>query len=103
MKYFTLLLTAGCLSAASYAQSTDSTKMVQDSVMVSAVTADNDNVVTATVPKTGKSQQPFKVKPWLDIPLTLALDAWSVYGMGVIYGRDRIPEAEINGLDRKNI
>jgi len=49
------------------------------------------------------SDEVYIIKPGLDIPLTLLLDGWSIYGMSVIYGRERTPEAEILGLNKNNI
>jgi len=57
---------------------------------------------TAIVPLI-KNISPYKIKPGLDIPLTIVFDAWSLYGMSVIYGRDAIPEAEILSLNRNNV
>jgi len=45
----------------------------------------------------------YKIKPAIEIPITLALDAWSIYGMSVIYGRDTVSAAEILALDRNNV
>lgn len=50
-----------------------------------------------------QSQEGYKIKPWIDIPLTVAVDAWSLYGMSVIYGRDPIPVSELLLLDKNNI
>lgn len=44
------------------------------------------------------SDQVYKIKPGLDIPVTLATVGWSLYGMSVIYGRDKVPESELNNL-----
>ena len=69
-----------------YSQATDSVSAIMES------------------PKIEKSKdQVYKIKPWLDIPLAVATDAWSLYGMSVIYGRDPIPEAEILGLSKTKI
>lgn len=57
---------------------------------------------TTQAPPEGR-RQVYKIKPWLDIPLTLATDGWALYGMSVIYGRDEIPQSEIDGLDRNNV
>lgn len=43
------------------------------------------------------------IEPWVDIPLTLALDGYSLYGMGVIYSRPVQPQATILSLDKNNI
>ena len=45
----------------------------------------------------------YNIRPWVDIPVTTAFAAWSVYGMSVIYGRDLVPVEELNALDKNNI
>ena len=50
-----------------------------------------------------QNEKAFTIKPWVDIPVTLALDIWSYYGLHVINGRDLIPEAEIRMLNKNNI
>jgi len=62
-----------------------------------------DSVVVITTAAAATKIPVYKIKPWLDIPLTVAFDAWSFYGMSVIYGRDAIPEAEILQLDKNNV
>lgn len=41
----------------------------------------------------------YKMKYGIDIPLTAAGTAWTLYGFSKIYGRDKVPEAEILALD----
>lgn len=41
----------------------------------------------------------YKMKYGLDIPIAVAGTAWTLYGFSKIYGRDKVPEAEINALD----
>ncbi len=45
----------------------------------------------------------YKIRPWIDIPVTIVADAMSLYGMSVIYGRDPIPESEILALNKNDI
>ncbi len=45
----------------------------------------------------------YKINPWVDIPVTIVVDAFSFYGMSVIYGRDRVPESEILALNKNDI
>ncbi len=49
------------------------------------------------------SNEIYHIKKAIDIPLTGAAVGWSLYGMSVIYGRDPVPEAEINALSVQNI
>src|SRR6476660_8694262 len=93
----TLLLTLLSGITLNIAAQTDST---------ATLAADTTVKITsiATLPqKDGKPERVYNIKPWLDIPITLAADAWSLYGMSVIYGRDAIPESEILGLSRNNV
>lgn len=41
----------------------------------------------------------YKIKYGIDIPIAAAGSAWTLYGFSKIYGRDKVPEAEINALD----
>lgn len=52
---------------------------------------------------TAKNESVYKIKPLLDIPLTVAVDAWSLYGMSVIYGRDKVSESEVRALNRNDV
>lgn len=45
----------------------------------------------------------YKLKPAIDIPITVATVGWSLYGMSVIYGRDQVPATEIAALSPQNI
>lgn len=45
----------------------------------------------------------YKIKPWVDIPVAIVVDAFSFYGMSVIYGRDPVPESEILALNKNDI
>jgi len=49
------------------------------------------------------SQPVYKIRPWIDIPVTLIGDGLSLNGMRIIYGRDTIPQSEILTLDKNNI
>lgn len=74
-------------------------------IILSQTISAQDNLTADSSNRSATSgrRQVYQVKPALDIPLTLAGDGWSLYGMSVIYGRDPIPEAEINGLDRNTV
>lgn len=76
---------------------------IQLSFISFSQTLDSAAVKTSIQATDKKVTQVYKIKPWLDIPLTVAVDAWSLYGMSVIYGRDVVPDEEILALDKKNI
>jgi len=82
----------------SYSQDPDSIKINNPDSVLHAV----DKAITIPAPG-NRPQHPYKIKPWLDIPLTLATDAWSIYGMGVIYNRDRVPAEELLALNKNTI
>lgn len=56
-----------------------------------------------TVTTSNHKERVYKIKPWVDIPITVAVDVYSFYGMGVIYGRDRIPESVILALNKNDV
>jgi membrane-associated phospholipid phosphatase len=86
---------------------------------VTAQTADDSNFIKPpdsslvkmqpmnTVENTGRGHryegQPYKIKPLLDIPLTAAGVAWTLYGFSVVYNRDSVTAAELATLDRNNV
>lgn len=53
--------------------------------------------------KTEKPQHVYKIKPWIDIPGTLALGIIAVYGIHVIDGKDTTPIAKILALNKSSI
>jgi membrane-associated phospholipid phosphatase len=57
------------------------------------------NIVTTAATK----NTVYKIKPWVDIPVTIFVDAFSFYGMSVIYGRDKVPASEILALNKNDI
>lgn len=75
------------------------------SLTVSAQQYDTVILQTNLEPVAAKANQPavYKIKPWVDIPITIVVDAYSLYGMGVIYGRDPIPESVILALNKNDV
>jgi membrane-associated phospholipid phosphatase len=45
----------------------------------------------------------YKIRPWVDIPYTIVADAYALWGMSVIYGRDTTPRSEILALNPNNV
>jgi len=45
----------------------------------------------------------YKIRAAIDIPVTVLFDAYSVFAMGIIYGRESIPLADVLALDKNNI
>ena len=91
MKRCLCLLLSVVLMVNLYSQQNDSTLLSAQSIS------------TGTDAKKSGNEPVYKIRPWVDIPVALAFDAYSFYGMSVIYGRDAIPESEILGLDKKNV
>ena len=75
------------------------------SVKLNAQITDTSVVVISTPTAEAKEKKPtvYKIKPWVDIPVTIAFDAWSIYAMSIIYGREPTPVAEILALDRNDV
>ena len=71
-----------------YAQQTDTLKALPNN---------------GTVPGDVMNGPVYKIKPGIDIPAAILFDAYSIYGMSVIYGRDAIPVTEINALNKNNV
>jgi len=67
----------------------------------------SDTIITPTDLQTTqasvKNKTVYKIKPWVDIPVTVVLDGYSFYGMSVIYGRDPIPESVILALNKNSV
>ncbi len=81
-----------------------SAAQVVDSSTISITTVPADTAVTPPAARQKMmTDDVYNIKPGLDIPLTILLDGWSIYGMSVIYGRDRTPESEILALNKNNI
>lgn len=70
--------------------------------LISALSATAQYTDTLYTPAP-KKERVYKIKPWLDIPLTAAASAWTLYGFSVVYGRDTVPASELNALDRNNV
>ena len=45
----------------------------------------------------------YHIKKGIDIPLTAAGVAWTLYGFTKIYGRDAVPQSEILALNKENV
>lgn len=45
----------------------------------------------------------YRIKPAIDLPLTAAATAWTIYGFSQIYSKDNTPEATIRNLNVNNI
>ncbi len=66
----------------------------------------DSTVMTTTVNVPSASTTPehvYNIKTGFDIPATIILDGYSIYGMSKIYGRDATPASEILALNTNNI
>lgn len=88
MKILYLLIVLLLRSIISFGQQPDTTIIVTEHIVTERPVI-NDKV--------------YKMKYGLDIPLTVAGTAWTLYGFSRIYGRDKVPEAEILALDPQDI
>ena len=99
MKLFIIpLLVLVCASSAITAQVGDSSMPVSSSPV--SINTSLPNKISRN--ETQRAEV-YKVKAGLDIPLTILVDGWSIYGMSVIYGRDKLAESEVMMLDKNNI
>lgn len=84
--------------------SIDLSAQVTDTTVVVVTTIDTPVVmVTKQVSRTNEKNSVYKIKPWVDIPVTLAVTGWSLYGMSIIYSRDKVPVSEILALNRNDV
>ena len=96
-RVFYIILISCCCSVDLNAQVADT------SIVVVKTTDTPVAVVTAGVSKSSEKMSVYKIKPWVDIPVTVAFATYTIYGMSVIYGRDKVPEAEILALNRNDV
>lgn len=61
-----------------------------------------DSIVMAEQPA-AQNDKVYKMKYGLDIPVAVAGTAWTLYGFSKIYGRDKVPQAEILALDPQDV
>lgn len=74
----------------------------------SVIRADTLVTVTESLPLTPSAldrdkKRVYKLKPAIDVPLTAAGSAWTLYAFSVIYGRDPSPVEKIQSLDINSI
>jgi hypothetical protein len=69
----------------------DTGRVLQDSAVVSIVELDE------------VKEEVYKLKPAVDIPVTLIGAGWSMYAFSKIYSKDPSTEQEINNLNKNNI
>lgn len=81
--------------------------LISISYSIDLAAQQTDTVVVSTVIPLPESKEKkitvYKIKPAVDIPVTGVFMAWSLYGMSIIYGRDKVPEAEILALNRNDV
>ncbi len=62
-----------------------------------------DSMIVVKTPPFANQAPVYRVKNIIDIPVTVATVAYSIYGMGVIYNRDPVPQSEVLALQKSNI
>src|SRR5688500_7500991 len=90
---------------------TDSTLTVIDSMPKSFTTRDSviistnstTNTIQSNSEKTEPNGQVYRIKKGIDIPLTVATTAYTLWGFSKIYGRDKTPESVILALDPNDV
>lgn len=98
MKRVTCIILISCFSSVNLnAQVTDT------SIVVVTTTDTPVAIIKTEITKSDKKNTVYKIKPWVDIPVTVAFAGYTVYSMGIIYSRDKVPEAEILALNRNDV
>jgi membrane-associated phospholipid phosphatase len=68
------------------------------------VSSSADDSIQTTTPGSGPVKvRTYKLKPAVDIPLTVIGTGWSLYAFTKIYSKDKTPEETILSLNKKNI
>ncbi len=62
-----------------------------------------DSITVIPEPKLQHPSQVYRTKNIVDIPVTVAGTAWTLFAFTKIYGRDKPGDAEILALDRNNV
>jgi membrane-associated phospholipid phosphatase len=92
-----IIVLLAVLCVASYGFSQDSlSQQRQDTVAPKVAKA-------ADAPTEQKRKQIYKLRPAVDIPLTVAAAAWSGYNLAVIYDKEPSSQEQILALDKNNL
>src|SRR6476646_2861035 len=84
----------------------DSSALQQSSTTTQPDTATQKNVVAeqpVSTPADGEHRQVYKIKPGLDIPITVVGGCWTLYAFSQIYHRSHSTVEQINALNPDNI
>jgi membrane-associated phospholipid phosphatase len=73
------------------------------SALCTSAVYSQDSTMVVRTPQIGTAGPVYKIKNIIDIPVTAATVAYSIYGMGVIYGRDAVPVSEVLALKKSDI
>ncbi len=97
MKTFNTILLL-CLLSAGYGQ-TDTTIAITTTPVLPETVPGIQQIPQANEVVT----EVYKVNNWVDIPLTAAGAGYTLWGFSKIYGRDKVPESVILGLDANDV
>lgn len=103
-KYLVPLILVVCAVSSGYSQ--DTVYAQHDSLHTSTDTIEsvNEPVAPVVIPEPSLKKEPvYKLKPFIDIPVTLALDATTLYGFSKIYNKRSLTVEEVESLNPKTI
>lgn len=95
-KYFAFVILAVCISRVGLSQ--DTTLIATDTIV-----SINEPVTATPAEDTEKKIRVYKLKPWVDVPVTAVGTGWSLYAFTKIYSKDRLTLEEVQSLDPRNV
>jgi membrane-associated phospholipid phosphatase len=98
-KYFFYLLVALFVFESVVAQ--DTTVVSKDTLVSINEPVATDSIAVQAFPS--KKEPVYKIKPWIDIPVTAVTTGISLMGFSKIYSKDRLTMEELSSLDRNNV
>jgi membrane-associated phospholipid phosphatase len=98
-KYLIYLFVALFICKSGVAQ--DTTLVSKDTMLSLNEPVATDSIAAQTFPL--KREPVYKIKPWIDIPITAVTTATTLMGFSKIYSKDPLTMEELSSLDRNNV
>ena len=74
-----------------------------DTLIINSNTTTSITAATSITDDTRLNNEVYKINNKIDIPLTIATTAYTLYGFSKIYSRDQTPESVILALNKENV
>lgn len=104
MKKCVITLTTLCIATSGlWAQDTTHTNIATEPVQDVTLSYTKPETLQSTHAGQAHASSVYKIKPKLDIPITAALTAWTLYGFTQTYGKESTPAETISELSRNDI